>query len=145
MTHSFEQDRALLAQILPIAPAYLGVLGARHRSSLLVNEVAAQLNWSITECAAFLHAPTGLDLGGDAPESIALAILAEAHARVHSRLATSRRISAGEMLEHLHNAKRAPAICALDNPAPVSNYLSSRSAAEGPASLPFKASTVKGK
>ncbi len=36
MTHSFEQDRALLTQLLPVAPGYLGVLGARHRSSLLV-------------------------------------------------------------------------------------------------------------
>ncbi len=78
MTHSFAQDRALLAQLLPIAPGYLGVLGARHRSSLLVSEVAASLGWSISECATLLHAPTGLDLGGDAPESIALAILAEA-------------------------------------------------------------------
>jgi len=121
MTHSFAQDRALLAQLLPITPAYLGVLGARHRSSLLVNEVAAALNWSISECAALLHAPTGLDLGGDAPESIALAILAEAHARTHNRTGSARRISAGEMLEHLHNATRnnAPAICALDQPQPA--------------------------
>jgi xanthine/CO dehydrogenase XdhC/CoxF family maturation factor len=116
MTHSFAQDRALLAQLLPIMPVYLGVLGARHRSSLLVSEVAASLGWSISECATLLHAPTGLDLGGDAPESIALAILAEAHARTHHRTGSPRRISAGEMLEHLHNAKRniAPALCALD-------------------------------
>ena len=121
MTHSFAQDRALLAQLLPIAPAYLGVLGARHRSSLLVNEVAATLHWSISECAALLHAPTGLDLGGDAPESIALAILAEAHARIHNRNGSARRISGGEMLEHLHNATRnaAPTLCALDQPQPA--------------------------
>ena len=40
MTHSYEQDRAWLAAVLPIAPRYLGVLGARHRSSLLVSEAA---------------------------------------------------------------------------------------------------------
>ena len=121
MTHSFAQDRALLTQLLPITPAYLGVLGARHRSSLLVNEVSTALNWSISECAALLHAPTGLDLGGDAPESIALAILAEAHARVHDRSGSARRISGGEMLEHLHNASRngAPTLCALDQPQPA--------------------------
>jgi len=121
MTHSFAQDRALLAQLLPLTPGYLGVLGARHRTSLLVNEVATAINWSISECAALLHAPTGLDLGGDAPESIALAILAEAHARMHNRTASARRISAGEMLEHLHNATRngAPTLCALDNSKPA--------------------------
>jgi len=121
MTHSFAQDRALLAQLLPLTPGYLGVLGARHRSSLLVHEVATALNWSISECAALLHAPTGLDLGGDAPESIALAILAEAHARIHNRTGSARRISAGEMLEHLHNATRSgsPTLCALDQDQPL--------------------------
>ena len=34
MTHSYEQDREWLAALLPIAPRYFGVLGARHRSSL---------------------------------------------------------------------------------------------------------------
>ena len=43
MTHSYEQDRELLAALLPLRPRYLGVLGARHRSSLLVSEVAAKL------------------------------------------------------------------------------------------------------
>ena len=40
MTHSYEQDRDLLAAVLPIRPRYLGLLGSRHRSSLLVSEVA---------------------------------------------------------------------------------------------------------
>ena len=40
MTHSYEQDRAMLAALLPVAPRYLGLLGARHRSSLLVSEAA---------------------------------------------------------------------------------------------------------
>ena len=43
MTHSYEQDRELLAAVLPLRPRYLGLLGARHRSSLLVSEVAARL------------------------------------------------------------------------------------------------------
>jgi xanthine dehydrogenase accessory factor len=122
MTHSFEQDRALLAQLLGIAPAYLGVLGARHRSSLLVREVAAKMNLSMEEVAAALHAPVGLNLGGDAPESIALAILAEAHACCIGSIdsdANSRRITADEMKRHLAERDATTTICALDLAAPL--------------------------
>ncbi|HEY0307608.1 MAG TPA: XdhC family protein [Acidobacteriaceae bacterium] len=119
MTHSYAQDRALLAQLLPNAPRYLAVLGARHRTSILVSEVAATLGWSMEECATLLHAPVGLNLGGDAPESIALAILAEAHAHCAGRDARPRRITAAEMWKHLESAVRTsspPLICSMDSP-----------------------------
>jgi xanthine/CO dehydrogenase XdhC/CoxF family maturation factor len=119
MTHSFAQDRVLLTQLLPIAPRYLGVLGARHRSSLLVREVAAKMNLSMEVVAAALHAPVGLNLGGDAPESIALAILAEAHARCIGGSAHSRRITADEMKQHLAERTTTTTICTLDLAAPL--------------------------
>ena len=72
MTHSFEQDRAWMAAVLPSEPRYLGVLGARHRSALLLSEAAAQLGWSVERACAGVFAPVGLDLGGDGAEAIAL-------------------------------------------------------------------------
>ena len=117
MTHSYEQDRALLQQLLPIAPRYFGLLGARHRTSLLVSEVAAALGWKLSQCAERLHAPVGLDLGGDAPEAVALAILAEAHAVCHGRNAASRRISAEVLAESMPTAVQAAelrAVCPAD-------------------------------
>ncbi len=115
MTHSFEQDRSLLTQLLPIAPAYLGILGARHRSSLLVREVADKMNLSMEAAAAAVHAPVGLSLGGDAPESIALAILAEAHARCVGGDNQSRRITAAEMQQHIaERTTTSTPICSLD-------------------------------
>ena len=57
MTHSYEQDRALLRAALPARPRYLGLLGARHRSSLLISEVAIELGWSLEQsCAGVPHA-----------------------------------------------------------------------------------------
>ena len=101
MTHSYEQDRELLARVLPVGPRYLGVLGARHRSSLLLSEAAALLGWTVAECCERVYAPVGLDLGGDGPEAIALAVVAEAQAAVMGKLAASRRLSpedvAGQM------------------------------------------------
>ncbi len=97
MTHSYEQDRALLVATLPLGPKYLGLLGARHRSSLLVSEAAAMLGRTVAECCQRLFAPVGMDLGGDGPEAIALAIVAEVHGVVHGRLGSSLRLSAEDV------------------------------------------------
>jgi xanthine/CO dehydrogenase XdhC/CoxF family maturation factor len=85
LTHSYEQDRALLPQLLPLGLRYLGLMGARHRSRLLLQESALELGWTPEQCLERVHAPVGLDLGGDQPEEIALAIVAELQSVLHSR------------------------------------------------------------
>ena len=97
MTHSYEQDRALLVATLPLGPRYLGLLGAKHRSSLLVSEAAVMLGRTVGDCCAQLFAPVGMDLGGDGPEAIALSIVAEVHGVVNGRLGTSLRLSAEDV------------------------------------------------
>src|SRR5580704_12450172 len=97
MTHSYEQDREMLAALLPVGPRYLGVLGARHRSSLLVSEAAAMIERSVAECCERIYAPVGLDLGGDGPEAIALAVIAEAQAVCMGKLGASRRLTAEDV------------------------------------------------
>lgn len=101
MTHSYEQDRELLAAVLPVEPRYLGVLGARHRSSLLVSEVASRLGITVAECCERIYAPVGLDLGGDGPEAIALAVIAEVQACCMGKLGASRRLSAKDVERHV--------------------------------------------
>lgn len=86
MTHSYEQDRDLLRSVLPLGPRYLGILGSRHRSSLLVTEAAETLGWSVARCCQGLYAPVGMDLGGDGPEAIALSIISEIQALCNGRL-----------------------------------------------------------
>jgi xanthine/CO dehydrogenase XdhC/CoxF family maturation factor len=101
MTHSYEQDREILASLLPIAPRYLGLLGARHRSSLLVSEVAVKLGLTIAACCGQIYAPVGLDLGGDGPEAIALAVVAEAQAVCMGKLGASRRLNADDVARYV--------------------------------------------
>jgi xanthine/CO dehydrogenase XdhC/CoxF family maturation factor len=101
MTHSYEQDRALLAELLPVAPRYLGLLGARHRSSLLVSEAAVIAGLSVEECCQRIWAPIGLNLGGDGPEAIALAVMAEAHAICMGKMASSRRLTAEDISRYV--------------------------------------------
>jgi xanthine/CO dehydrogenase XdhC/CoxF family maturation factor len=117
MTHSYEQDRELLAAVLPLRPRYLGLLGARHRSSLLVSEVALKLGRTIDACCEQIYAPVGLDLGGDGPEAIALAVIAEAQACCMGKLGASRRLSAEDVARHVSEggaSRYLQAQCALD-------------------------------
>lgn len=97
MTHSYELDRELLFRLQPLQPRYLGLLGSRHRSSLLVAETAAHLGITVDTCCERLFAPVGLDIGGDGPEAIALAIVAEVQSVRHGRLRSQRRLTADEV------------------------------------------------
>jgi xanthine dehydrogenase accessory factor len=99
MTHSYEQDRAWLAAVLPSVPSYLGLLGARHRSALLVSAVATILGWTLDRACAGIFAPVGLDLGGDGAEAIALSIVAEIQACHEGKLGTSRRMAPEMVME----------------------------------------------
>ena len=117
MTHSYEQDRSLLAGLLPVQPQYLGVLGARHRSSLLVSEAAVMIGFTVAECCERIYAPVGLDLGGDGPEAIALAVISEAQACIQGRLGASRRLSVADVARHVEeggSSRYLRAQCALD-------------------------------
>jgi xanthine/CO dehydrogenase XdhC/CoxF family maturation factor len=117
MTHSYEQDREWLAALLSLRPRYLGLLGARHRSALLVSEVAVRLGRTIASCCEQIYAPVGLDLGGDGPEAIALAVIAEAQACCMGKLGASRRLSAEDVARHVSEggaSRYLQAQCALD-------------------------------
>jgi xanthine dehydrogenase accessory factor len=93
MGHSYEQDRAWLTAILPHRPRYIGLLGSRHRSSLLVSEAASKLGWAVDQACQNLFAPVGLDLGGEGAEAIALATIAEIQACCEGKLGHSRRMT----------------------------------------------------
>jgi xanthine dehydrogenase accessory factor len=117
MTHSYEQDRELLTALLPLRPRYLGLLGARHRSSLLVSEVAVKLGRTVAQCCEQIYAPVGLDLGGDGPEAIALAVISEAQACCMGKLGASRRLSAEDVERHVREggtSRYVQAQCAMD-------------------------------
>ena len=101
MTHSYEQDRAWLAAALPSRPRYLGLLGSRHRSALLLSEASVKLGWSLEEACEGIFAPVGFDLGGDGADAIALATIAEVQACVEGKLGVSRRMTPEAVSEQI--------------------------------------------
>jgi xanthine/CO dehydrogenase XdhC/CoxF family maturation factor len=119
MTHSYEQDRAHLAELLAGAAGYIGLLGAAHRSSLLIGEAAAQLGRSVAECCARVWAPVGMDLGGDGAEAIALAVVAEVQAWRQGKLGASRRLSAEDVARQIEKGGASRYLqtqCAMEAP-----------------------------
>ncbi|MBS1815311.1 MAG: XdhC family protein [Acidobacteria bacterium] len=117
MTHSYEEDRRLLAEMLHLQPRYLGLLGARHRSSLLLSEASSAANLLLHEACARLHAPVGLDLGGDGPHAVALSIVAEIQAALHDRAAANRGMTEAEVEAQLREKENTTYshACAMDN------------------------------
>lgn len=89
LTHQFAMDRAWLEAVLPTGVGYVGVLGSRRRAAQLleaVTEGLAARGVAVTDAMrARCFAPIGLDLGGEAPASIALAAVAEIEAVMHGR------------------------------------------------------------
>lgn len=85
MSHSLEQDTGALRILLRRDLAYLGVLGPRSRTAEIVEKLAAEAAPDSGDAARRLaqqwmdriHAPMGLDLGGDGAASVALSIVAE--------------------------------------------------------------------
>lgn len=87
MTHRYVHDVELMRGLLPMAGefAYLGLLGPRKRAEKIFAELEHDGMKISEEMRARLHAPVGLDLGGDTPDAVALSILAEIQSVVARR------------------------------------------------------------
>lgn len=83
MTHSLIQDAHWLQWVLQHEPCYVGQLGPRQRTEDLLDGIRERLG--AVPGLDRLHYPVGLDLGGDAPESVALSVLAEIEATLNGR------------------------------------------------------------
>ena len=115
MTHSYQQDRALLTGLLGCegCPGYVGLLGASRSHSRLLQRSRSHTGTS--QRCRMLRARMGagrsdLGGGGDGAQAIALAIVAEVQAWVHGKLGASRTDSRQRLSPS--SLKRA-ALCAI--------------------------------
>jgi xanthine/CO dehydrogenase XdhC/CoxF family maturation factor len=81
MSHHFASDRDYLDALSASAIPYIGLLGPAMRRERLL----AGLGERAQALRSRLRSPVGLDLGARTPEGIALAIVAEIHARLNGR------------------------------------------------------------
>jgi xanthine dehydrogenase accessory factor len=85
MSHNYERDLDYLDALAKSDAAYIGVLGPRTRTDRLLRDLEARGRALSEQMLARLHAPIGLDIGGDGAEQIALSIVAEVSAVMHGR------------------------------------------------------------
>lgn len=82
MSHHLATDRAWLEMLAATHIPYVGLLGPAARRQRLLAELGQS---SVAALQDRLRAPVGLDIGGRAPESIALSIISEVHAALEGR------------------------------------------------------------
>ncbi len=85
MTHNYLDDLEILKFLLSSDARYLGVLGPKHRTERLLQDIGKDKAIDRTAQLQKLHSPIGLDIGADTPEEIAIAIIAEIEAVVAKR------------------------------------------------------------
>ncbi|WP_210522174.1 XdhC family protein [Hymenobacter terricola] len=80
LSHNYAYDFAALQTLLPSPAPYIGLLGPRAKAGRLLEELALSPHETEQVLRRRLHSPIGLSLGGETPEEIALAIVAEIQA-----------------------------------------------------------------
>jgi xanthine dehydrogenase accessory factor len=80
MTHTADEDLAALAALADRDVGYVGLLGPPARRDELLGRLTQRQRAAL---AGRLHAPVGLPLGGEGPEAIALAIVAQLQQTLH--------------------------------------------------------------
>jgi xanthine dehydrogenase accessory factor len=107
MSHHFARDTEYVGALLGSGAAYVGVLGPRARTERMLAELAAR--GTTFAAGDRLYGPIGLDLGGDGPEAIALAVVSEVAAVMHGR-------SAGHLRDRAASLHGAEARATADAP-----------------------------
>ena len=85
MNHNFGRDLLALDRLLPLQLRYIGLLGPRKRHAELLARLSEYRPLDFESDVGNLHAPAGLDIGSEAPEEIALAIVSEVAAVLSDR------------------------------------------------------------
>ncbi|WP_143960937.1 NTP transferase domain-containing protein [Litoribacter populi] len=103
MSHNYDYDKAVLKSILHSPVKYIGLLGPTKKRDRMLEELAQegiQLPEAM-EIPENLYAPTGLQLGAETSEEIALSIIAEIQATFTENIGGPLR----DLKGHIHHRK----------------------------------------
>jgi xanthine dehydrogenase accessory factor len=77
MTHNYNYDLAMLKALLQRNTAYIGVLGPKKKLERMLGELKEQGVTPTEKQLSCIYGPTGLEIGAETAEEIALSIAAE--------------------------------------------------------------------
>ena len=86
MNHNFGRDLFSLHRLLPLQLRYVGLLGPKKRHAEILAQLGEYAVFDFKGAPDNLFAPAGLDIGSEAPEEIALSIVAEVAAALSGRV-----------------------------------------------------------
>jgi xanthine/CO dehydrogenase XdhC/CoxF family maturation factor len=84
MSHHYARDLDYMRALIATDAAYIGMLGPRARTERMIADMNA--SGAVIDPDERLFSPVGLDLGGEGPDAIALAIVAEISAVMSGRV-----------------------------------------------------------
>lgn len=85
MSHNYEYDRDVLKKLIKTEASYIGILGPRKRFDKMQEEFLLGGLTLIEKDIDRIHSPIGLDIGAEAPDEIAISIIAEIQAKFANR------------------------------------------------------------
>jgi len=85
MSHNYEYDRDVLKKLIKTETPYIGILGPRKRFDKMQAEFAEQKIELSSLDFQRIHSPIGLDIGAEAPDEIAVSIIAEIQSKFANR------------------------------------------------------------
>jgi xanthine/CO dehydrogenase XdhC/CoxF family maturation factor len=77
MTHNYNYDLAMLRQLVHLDISYIGALGPKKKLDRMLEEMQEEGIYLTSAQKQKIYGPTGLDLGAETPEEIALSIISE--------------------------------------------------------------------
>lgn len=91
MTHNYNYDIAMLKHLLPLELPYIGILGPKAKLQRMIDELEEKGTLITETQQKSLYGPTGLDIGAETAEEIALSMLSEIKMVMSKRNGTSLR------------------------------------------------------
>jgi xanthine dehydrogenase accessory factor len=85
MSHNYEYDRDVLKKLIKTPTPLIGILGPRKRFDKMLDEFRKEGIEFSTEDHQRVHSPIGLDIGAEAPDEIAVSIIAEIQSKFSNR------------------------------------------------------------
>ena len=85
ITHNYNYDLAMLRQLVQKDITYIGLLGPRKKLERMLEELEQEGIHLTEKQLSVIYCPTGLNIGAETPEEIALSILSEIKAVLAKR------------------------------------------------------------
>jgi xanthine/CO dehydrogenase XdhC/CoxF family maturation factor len=104
VTHNYNYDLAMLKALLPVPIPYIGMLGPRKKLDRMLDELRAGGMQITGEMLQKVYGPTGLEIGAETPQEIALSITAEIQAVMQGKTGGQLRDKASV----IHDRENAP-------------------------------------